>query len=380
MKFLLASICFIIVSMSILEEARSEPIRVRMISSVEKVQISGSRLRVQNLSSPFRPISIPSDSYLEARLQVKDGKRFWLVRLNKADIEHIFSDQYLLIQGENLRVGSQQLPSKVMLSSATTGTLDVIGVLNLEAYLVGVLASEMPLSWPLETLKAQAIAARSYALAVMAERKDKPYHLESSILDQVFRHIVSEDVHDPATGKALQAVRETKDEKLYGPNQRVLKAFFHSDCGGQTTTAKDVWNFGVNAGVATDHSCPTNPRAHWKLTLTKAELERKLQVQNISKLELVRRASEKRVQAVRIAYEGTLSKVISANSFRQMLGYGDLRSSFFEFKKVGEVYSFQGQGFGHGVGLCQWGSRMLGQSGMSYRKILAHYYPLAQIK
>ncbi|WP_374073505.1 SpoIID/LytB domain-containing protein [Bdellovibrio bacteriovorus] len=386
MKLIWASLCFIFVYVSFLSEAQSsliegnEIVRVRLMTTPQKVQISGLGLRFQNLNKPFKPVAIPQNGRAEVRLMEKEGKKIWALRVNNKDPEHLFAEKFLLIQGENLRFGAQSLPSRVLLNMNANKKVDVVGVMPLDDYVVGVLASEMPLSWPLETLKAQAVAARSYALAVMEERKDKPYHLESSILDQVFRHVLDEDENDPLIKKAVQAVRETQGVKLYASNDKVLKAFFHSDCGGKTTSPKNVWNYGVNAGTTVDSSCPTNPRAHWKLTLTKEELSRRLQVTDISGIDLIRIPSENRVKSVRLALNESSEKVMSVNDFRQMLGFQDLRSALFEVKKLGGNFLFQGQGFGHGVGLCQWGSRALGKSGHNYKQILTHYYPLARLK
>lgn len=386
MKLIWASLCFIFVYVSFLSEAQSsliegeEIVRVRLMTTPQKVQISGLGLRFQNLNQPFKPVAIPQNGRAEVRLMEKEGKKIWALRVNNKDPEHLFAEKFLLIQGENLRVGTQSLPSRVLLNMNANKKVDVVGVMPLDDYVVGVLASEMPLSWPLETLKAQAVAARSYALAVMEERKDKPYHLESSILDQVFRHVLDEDENDPLIKKAVQAVRETQGVKLYASRDKVLKAFFHSDCGGKTTSPKNVWNYGVNAGTTVDSSCPANPRAHWKLTLTKEELSRRLQVTDISGIDLIRIPSENRVKSVRLALNESSEKVMSVNDFRQMLGFQDLRSALFEVKKLGGNFLFQGQGFGHGVGLCQWGSKALGQSGRNYKQILTHYYPLARLK
>ncbi len=400
MKLIWASLCFVFVYVSFLSDAQStqapkpeaEVVRVRLLKGSKKIQITGLGLRFQNLNQPYRQVSIPAGdarrslnaldfgTEAEVRLMDKEGKKIWALRINNKDPERLFSEKYLLIQGENLRSGDKTLPSRVLLSVNSEDKVDVVGVVPLDEYVVGVLASEMPLSWPLETLKAQAVAARSYALAVMEERKNQPFHLESSVLDQVFRHVLDSDEKDPLIKKAIQAVRETAGVKLYANKGQVLKAFFHSDCGGKTTTAKNVWNTNVNAGVAVDSSCPTNPRAHWKLTLSKDELSRRLRVADISGLDLIKVPSENRVKAVRVAFNGAPTKMVSANEFRQMLGFQELRSSLFEMKKVGESFLFQGQGYGHGVGLCQWGSRYLGQSGQSYRQILKHYYPLALLK
>jgi stage II sporulation protein D len=385
-KLIWASLCFIVVWISLTSEAQSstlnssDPVRVRIMTTIEKIQIGGTGLRFQNIAQAFQPVAIPQMKYAQVRVLVKDGKKVWAVRLDNQDSERLLTEKYLLIQGSALRVGAQTLPGKVLLSHSGVNKIDVVGVMPLDEYVVGVLASEMPLSWPLETLKAQAVAARSYALSVMNERKNQAYHLESSILDQVFRHVVDEDENDPLIKKAVQAVKETQGVQLYAQNGRVLKAYFHSDCGGKTTAAQNVWGSTLNSGVAIDSSCPTNPKAHWKLSLSKDELARRLNVPDLSGLDLIKVPSENRIKAVRLAFNETDSKTVSANDFRQMLGFQDLRSSLFELKRIGEAFVFQGQGFGHGVGLCQWGSRALGKSGKNYNQILKHYYPLAVLR
>lgn len=385
MKLICAAMCFILVYVSFLTEAHSaifkdsDLVRVRLKTLDGRIEISGQSLRFQNLENPFRPVAIPENTKAEVRLLEKSGKVFWALRVNGREQEHLFTNQFLLIQGEGLRIGAQALPERILLNHQKK-SVDVVGVIPLEDYVVGVLASEMPLAWPLETLKAQAVAARSYARAVMEERKDKAYHLESSIMDQVFRHVLHEDENDPLIKKAVQAVRETQGQKLFAANHKVLKAFFHSDCGGTTTTAKNVWKSGVNTGTAIDSSCPLNPRAQWKLTLSKEELGRRLRVPNFLSLDLVHLGKERRVQAVLVAQADGINKNIPANEFRQLLGFQELRSSMFTLKDQGHSFVFEGQGYGHGVGLCQWGSRSLGRNGANYKNILKHYYPLARLK
>lgn len=389
MKLIWASLCFLIVWISLTSEAQSamlhstESVRVRIMTTIEKVQIAGVGLRFHNLSQVFQPVSIPQTKYAQVRVLTKNGKKVWAIRLDGQESEHLLAEKYLFIQGNGLRVGAQNLPGKVLLShngAEGISKIDVVGVMPLDEYVVGVLASEMPLSWPKETLKAQAVAARSYALSVMNERKNQAYHLESSILDQVFRHVVQEDRSDPLIKKAIQAVHETQGVKLFAPEGRVLKAYFHSDCGGKTTAAGNVWTATASSGVAVDSFCPTNPQANWKLRLSKEELIRRLKIPDISGLDLIKVPSEKRIKAVQLAINETQKKTISANAFRQLLGFQDLRSSLFEIKRVGESFTFVGQGFGHGVGMCQWGSRALGKNGKNYNQILKHYYPLAVLR
>lgn len=384
MKHLWALAGFLCVIISYLPEVQAAPlkdtelVRVRVSSFQNKVRLSGTGLRFQNLANPYRAVAIPQNSGVEVRLLEQNGKKMWALRLSNSEQEHLFPQKYLLIQGQDIQIGAQSLPSRVMLSAPTTKTIDVIGVLPLNDYLVGVLSSEMPLTWPMETLKAQAVAARSYTLALLNERQNKAYHVESSILDQVFKHVDGED-DDAKTRRAREAVAATDGVKLFDNHQKVLKAFYHADCGGKTALAKDVWNSGPNMGVATDSSCPTNPKARWTFAIDKAELQSRLHLQGLLDLTLKRITNDTRVKDVRLAMNESQQKVMSVNDFRQNLGFQNIRSSIFDVKEENGKYVFQGKGYGHGVGLCQWGSRALGMRGMNYAQILKHYYPLASL-
>ncbi|MFS4461176.1 SpoIID/LytB domain-containing protein [Bdellovibrio sp. HCB2-146] len=385
MRRIFASGVFLCVLISFLPEVQAslieanDQVRVRLQTLPGSIQVSGLGLRFQTLSSPFQPVAIPQTMAAEIRLLPKDNLKLWALRLNNQEREHLFPEKFLMVQGTNLRINGQSLPEKILLTQTESGKVDVVGVMSIEDYIVGVLASEMPLGWPVETLKAQAVAARSYALAVIQERKDKYYHLESTVLDQVFRHVMSEDTQDPKIKKAMVAVAATKGVKLYGPNKRVLKAFYHADCGGQTISAKEVWKYGVNAGTTTDASCPTSPSAQWKLSLNREELARRLGVQAIQDLQLIQEQGH-RVKSVKLVLPNGSSQLLAANEFRSKLGFQDLKSTLFDMHKGEASFQFEGRGFGHGVGLCQWGSRSLGQKGYNYKQILAHYYPLAQVR
>jgi stage II sporulation protein D len=140
-----------------------------------------------------------------------------------------------------------------------------------------------------------------------------------------------------------------------------LKAYYHSDCGGKTVSASSVWKQETenDVGVASDEFCATNPRSQWKLTMAKQKLADLLK-----------------------NFAGDLR----SNEFRKLVGFMQLKSTKFEiFQKTDkksdennkDEIEFVGRGFGHGVGMCQWGSKDLGARGFSYQRILQHYYPLA---
>jgi stage II sporulation protein D len=340
-------------------------------------------------------VAIPkTEAFTISRVQVQGH---WVWRIESAGHTELKSSPLLTISGSGLNAEAKDLPAQLLLS-ANKGKFDVIGILPLEDYLVGVLASEMPLSWPAESLKAQAIAARSYTLATLEERKNQLFQVESDIQDQVFRHILHGVEHHALVEKAFQAVKETEGMILTSPkSNRVLKAYYHADCGGKTSSAKQVWGYGEKQGSVVDETCPSNPKASWSLALGAEALKTKLaqalpKPESISSslvasrlmgLELLRASPRDRVDIVKLKFENGTSQNILADKFRAALGYGNLKSTHFEVSETAsqneKLFNFRGRGFGHGVGLCQWGSRMMALQKHSADEILKHYYPQAQI-
>lgn len=390
MKLVFAALSFIVVFLASMADAFCSTqaasasvdtgVRVRLFKSLQEITITGQVLRYQTEEPRYAAVAIPRQQSLKIKLLRKDGKSFWSVQ-SSGTPEKLIVDEEILVRGEGMRLDGKAVPRHILIQKVAKQKMDVVGLVPLDDYIVGVLASEMPLTWPLETLKAQAVAARSYALAVIEERKNKSFHVESSIMDQVFRPIVEGEKSHALVQKAVQAVAETKHLKLYMKNSpRVLKAFFHADCGGKTTTAKSVWNSSVNSGVTVDSSCPTSPSANWNLKLSKVEMASRLKLTDFSSISLIRDKVAGRIQSVKVALLNSKEKIFSANEFRQLLGFQELKSSLFEMHSHDEGFDFQGRGFGHGVGLCQWGSRHLGKKGYNFRQILKHYYPLAEVR
>lgn len=355
-------------------------IRVRLKSSIERFEIEGSGIQLQGKQLGYELVAIPQRQRFSIIKESHQGKHFW--KITGPRISSVIAEPILAIKARDLRANGKSLPEQIFLSSRKE-KFDVIGVLPLESYLVGVIASEMPLSWPQETLKAQAIAARSYAMSALRERKNQAFHVESTVLDQVFNHLAQFD-DSPLIKKARIAVKETEGLYLQSENLKVLKAYYHSDCGGKTADARSVWGAGISTGSALDHSCPGNPKAQWQFKVEENDLNQALRslvkksnLGSLLEISLVRPSLVDRVEKLALQFEFGAKVVIGAQDFRRILGYDRLKSTMFNFKKVGSVYQFDGQGFGHGVGLCQWGARALGAEGRSYQEILKHYYPKA---
>ncbi|MES2801158.1 MAG: SpoIID/LytB domain-containing protein [Bdellovibrionota bacterium] len=230
---------------------------------------------------------------------------------------------------------------------------DLIEVVPLTHYLAGVVSKEMPLAWPVEALKAQAVVARSYLFSRMQERRDKIFHVDADQMDQVFQWTDSQ--------KAYQVVASTEDIVL-AANKKIVKTFYHSDCGGQTLPADKVWVGAVDLGTTQDPWCQVRVSNQWSYSVPVSEFSNK--------------------DVFEAAY--FKNKVVrfedwSIQKLRQVFGYSKIRSSPENIAVDDSAITFSGRGFGHGVGLCQWGSLHMAKKGRTYMDILTHYYPKAEI-
>ena len=285
------------------------------------------------------------------------------------------------IEGSGLRVDLRPAPAHIQLNGKST-RLDLVGVMPLETYLEGVVAGEIPRDWPLEALKAQAVAARSFTLAKIRERQaaSPEWLFEANVSDQVFDH---ERVHSRAT----DAVHATRGETLRdGIGHEVVAANYHSDCGGTTDEPGVIWGGRETAnGTSKDVGCSMRPR--WRYVTETQELTKRLENRGDLKpgFRLAALAISKRSQGGRALVITATAKSGEIQSFsgerlRAALGYGELKSTLFEIKTSGVSgapgqIEIVGRGFGHGTGLCQWGARQLALNGRDYREILRHYYP-----
>lgn len=235
---------------------------------------------------------------------------------------------------------------------------DVIEVVPMTHYLAGVVSKEMPLAWPAEALKAQAVVARSYLFSRMNERQGKLFDVESDQMDQVFEWTNS--------AKAYEVVRAT-DDIVLSKNKKVVKTFYHSDCGGQTLPADKVWAGSIDLGTAQDPWCGERSKNQWTYSVPVSEL------------------LDKEASAKEVFEAGYFKKKLvrfedwGVQKLRQVFGFAKIRSSPDTVEVVDNMVTFSGRGFGHGVGLCQWGSLYMAKKGRTYSDILTHYYPKAEI-
>lgn len=237
--------------------------------------------------------------------------------------------------------------------------------LDLEDYVIGVVAGEMPALFQDEALKAQAVAARSY---VLSKEKDGNYEVSASTSDQVFltsyemKEKWQED-YDEYYNKILNAVKETTGEVLTKDN-KILKAFYFSMSNGYTENSKDVFGEDLTQSVESPFEASLSNFEIVK-EFSKNELLEKLGVDNLN-IENQQISETKHTSSIIIG-----GKEFSGIEVRKLL---NLRSTDFEIKQVGENFNIITRGYGHGVGMSQYGANELAKSGKSYKDILAYYY------
>ncbi|MGB3297896.1 MAG: SpoIID/LytB domain-containing protein [Phormidesmis sp.] len=244
------------------------------------------------------------------------------------------------------------------------GELTAVNYVDLEDYLYSVVGSEMPTSWPQAALQSQAVAARSYALYKRSKSRSPLYDLNSTTASQVYKGIAQEA---PSTIAAV----ETTSNQVVTYSGQVIEAIFHSSSGGHTENASEVWSSDVPylRGVADyDQNAPVYS---WQKSFSLSEFSNKVGgVGTVRSLGTPRLTTQGRVASMSITGDrGT--QTFKGSDLRSAL---DLRSTRFTIQMNGNNVTVAGFGFGHGVGMSQWGARSLAEQGWSFEQILEHYY------
>ena len=265
-----------------------------------------------------------------------------------------------------------------ILKNSQQSTFYVINRLPIESYLYGVLHHEVSPWWPMEALKAQAIAARTYAYYQAQVSRAAEYDVKSSTSSQVYGGSTTERFR---TKRAV----DLTNGKILTYQSKVFPAYFHATCAGLTAAADELWKIRLKplSGGAKCDSCRISPHYRWQIRLPLAEIEEKMvkygrPVGRILKLEVITQTPSHRVGSLKITgVDG--EAVVAAKDFRVWIGGDRMRSTNLTVTIRDDFAKFEGKGWGHGVGLCQWGT--LGQAlvGRKSTEILQFYYPEASI-
>jgi stage II sporulation protein D len=249
----------------------------------------------------------------------------------------------------------------------------VINDLDVEDYLQGVVASEIPHDWKYEALKAQAVAARTYALYQKRQSGHRAYHIFATVASQVY---IGRKGERP---RAAQAVQDTRGVVIEYHGE-VIPAFYHSSCGGHTENAYELWGIDEPYLRGVDCECQEISRyGLWEKRIGRMQVIKALRqmgyaVSGILDMHIKGITPAGRVREVVISTPQGKTYV-PAESLRAALGNTLIPSVFFELEMEGAEAVFSGRGMGHGVGLCQWGAEEMAEKGHNFEAILSHYYP-----
>lgn len=318
---------------------------------------------------------------------------------------------------------------KLKVTPAGGKNIQVVNELGLEEYLYGVIPLEITPSWHEELLKAQAVAARTYTIANLAKWEKYGFDIGANSSDQVYGG------YDAENARTNKAVDETAGQIIVYDNEPIM-AFYHADSGGRTEACKDVFSTDLPyLQPVDDVFSADSPYSEWEITLTLKDISSRVSsaIQNIGDIRQI--SIEERSQAGRVKklhLKGSLGEtIIEKGQIRSVLG---LKSNFFDIlggqnisvtvfsgenankniqlegkcvitdqgmtvfssgqavllaaeksrvvKSQGSegTLTFKGKGFGHGVGLSQWGAKAMAENGYNYVDILLHYYKNTQIK
>ena len=265
-------------------------------------------------------------------------------------------------------IGDRWYRGRVRLVSQGSG-VTAINHVDMEDYLYSVVGAEAIPSWPEEALKAQAVAARTYALYKRNTAKNGLYDLDTTTKTQVYKGLKSEYT------TTHQAVKATAGEVMTH-NGKIILAVFHSSSGGHTENVEDIWTSPLpylRGVVDYDHNAPV---FQWTKTLPQSQVSRSVGgVGKIKSMIPEKITPQGRVVSMKVVGDrGT--KRISGKQLRKAL---DLRSTLFRVSLHQGSMQITGRGFGHGLGLSQWGSQYLAENGVNYQQILAHYYQSAKL-
>lgn len=280
----------------------------------------------------------------------------------------------LMPRAAYLQIGGRLYRGLIELRRTPVGRVTAINELDLEEYLYGVVRSEMDPRWPPEALRAQAIAARSLAVSSSGRFAAEGYDVRATTDSQVYGGVAAEDARTTAAVDATRGLI-----LLY--NGRPAFAAYHADSGGATESSEYVWgSVSPHLRGVPDPFSRDAPGHEWTLRLDLAVIEARLQragriLMGLSRLEVGSTSPSGRVMVLRLT-SASGGGEMRGTEFRTAVGTSVLRSTLFAVRSLPGEGSVElaGRGFGHGVGMSQWGARGMALAGRDYTAILKHFY------
>ncbi|MDR1259904.1 MAG: SpoIID/LytB domain-containing protein [Endomicrobium sp.] len=318
---------------------------------------------------------------LNKKLSFDQGTiRIFCVEKNTYVNEHILT---LPIKIESLDeiifIESKPYRGYFIVKESNDSKLNVINVLSIEDYIKGVLPKEIGSDWELEALKAQAVISRTYAISNLNKHLSQGFDLCSTTHCQVYG---GAGVETDTCNKALLLTQH----EFLTYNRKFANTVFHANCGGHTENPKYIWNWKIVPpylkGVKC-YYCKNAPYTNWEKTLDESFIRKKLlnnnnigKIKNIKIIDKTNIGTAKKIEILHS--NGKL--ILNAYKFRLIVDAWQIKShSFYSIKNYNNKFNFKGKGWGHKVGLCQWGAKFMAEKGKNYRDILYYFYPGTKI-
>ncbi len=320
---------------------------------------------------------------------LKEGKRLKKASLNVFGRDLVLDGQTLNTDGisiysrKDISIGTgedaKRYRGDIDISIQEDGTLLVVNRIDLENYIRGVLYHETSNRWPMQALKAQAVAARTYAVYQIEESRGAAYDVTSDIYAQVYGGKSAERF------RTNLAVQRTRGQVLTYDG-KILPAYYHASCAGTTEDVSEMWDhksIPPLSGVVCPF-CRRSPHFHWKRNFRLADIQDALNKKGyaiglIKEIRVKERDRSGRNRTMEIVGRKGETLTIPGKDLRNIVGPNQIKSNRYGVVMKGYYCDLIGQGWGHGVGMCQWGAREMDRQGYSYRKILEFYYPGAAI-
>lgn len=253
------------------------------------------------------------------------------------------------------------------------GELEIINYIPIETYLLSVVPAEMPLRFDISALKAQAVIARTYSYYFIDRYYNKRnFDVDNTMMYQVYNGFSTKYTKD-FYEKLLFAVNDTKGEVLIFKRKPIL-AYFHSNSGGRIRSGLEY--FGINSDFPyliskEDPYSIGMSGDKWSLEMTKDIFFKSISEENTD------------LSSDNIVYDeyhfvkeiNINLNTLSAKEIRKRIGYLKFKSERFNMIITDKSFIFNGIGFGHGVGLSQWGAEGMAEAGFDYKQIVSFYYP-----
>lgn len=288
----------------------------------------------------------------------------------------VFKTDSLLVETEGpeaVAINARRFRGDLQFINRPGKGLLVVNRIELEDYIKGILYHEASHYWPKEALKAQAVACRTYALYQLRENAGREFDVTNDTYSQVYGGSTSERF------RTNEAVEETRGVILTYAGE-VFPAYYHATCAGHTEDASLLWKTDIPPlkGVACGN-CQGSPHFNWHYVLSRSELAERLRgagykLSGVKGVEVAGRTASGRVAAIRIS-NADKELTISGKDLRAAIGPNLIRSTKFSVTQAGGDLVFEGTGWGHGVGMCQWGAYFMAKDGKGYQEILRFYYP-----